>query len=146
MRRVPFLAAGLAALALAACQPVAQKQPSETAATGDVCNQLNAVATALEQVNSLKPTSTVGEAQTANKALGQAIKGLKGAEAELEQARLAAYQTQLKAFKKELAKVSKNKDLTLEQAAADLKTKAKPVVAAHQELTASVNCKPPSQP
>ena len=95
MRRVPFLAAGLAALALAACQPVAQKQPSEKAATGDVCSQLGAVATALEQVNSLKPTSTVGEAQSANKALGKAIKGLKGAEAELEAQHLALERARL---------------------------------------------------
>ena len=141
MRRVPFLAAGLAALALAACQPVAQKQPSEKAATGDVCTELNAVATALEQVNSLKPTSTVGEAQSANKALGQAIKGLKGAEAELEKARVADFESKLKAFKKEVAKVSKNKGLTLEKAADELKAKAAPVVAAHKELSASVNCK-----
>ena len=141
MRRVPFLAAGLAALALAACQPVAHKQPSEKAATGDVCTELNAVATALEQVNSLKPTSTVGEAQSANKALGQAIKGLKGAEAELEKARVADFESKLKAFKKEVAKVSKNKGLTLEKAADELKAKAAPVVAAHKELSASVNCK-----
>jgi len=141
MRRVPFLAAGLAALALAACQPVAQKQPSEKAATGDVCSELGAVATALEQVNSLKPTSTVGEAQSANKALGKAIKGLKGAEAELEAARVAEFESKLKAFKKEVAKVSKNKSLTLEKAADELKAKAVPVVAAHKELSASVNCK-----
>ena len=141
MRRVPFLAAGLAALALAACQPVAQKQPSEKVATGDVCTELNAVATALEQVNSLKPTSTVGEAQSANKALGKAIKGLKGAEAQLEKARVADFESKLKAFKKEVAKVSKNKGLTLEKAADELKAKAAPVVAAHKELSASVNCK-----
>ena len=141
MRRVPFLAAGLAALALAACQPVAQKQPSEKVATGDVCTELNAVATALEQVNSLKPTSTVGEAQSANKALGKAIKGLKGAEAQLEKARITDFETKLKAFKKEVAKVSKNKGLTLEKAADELKAKAAPVVAAHKELSASVNCK-----
>ena len=146
MRLVPLLAANLAALALTACQSVAQKQPSEKAATGNVCSQLNTVATALDQVNSLKPTSTVGEAQTANKALGKAIKGLKGAEAELEQARVADYQAKLKAFKKEVAKVSKKKALTLEQAAADLKTKAAPVLAAHKALSASVNCKAPTNP
>ena len=141
MRRVPFLAAGLAALALAACQPVAQKPPSEKVATGEVCTELNAVATALQQVNNLKPTSTVGEAQSANKALGKAIKGLKGAEAELEAARVAEFESKLKAFKKEVAKVSKNKSLTLEKAADELKAKAVPVVAAHKELSASVNCK-----
>ena len=141
MRRVPFLVAGLSALAVAACQPVAQKQPSETAATADVCTELMHVAEALEQVNNLKPTSTVGEAEDVNKHLSKAIKGLKGAEAELEKARLADFQAKLKAFKKEVAKVAKNKALTLEQAAADLKTKAAPVLAAHKELTAAVNCK-----
>ena len=146
MRRVPFLAAGLAALALAACQPVAQKQPSETVASADVCTELMHVAEALEHINALKPTSTVGEAQTANKHLGKALKGLNGAETELEKARLATFQAKLKAFKKEVAKVSKNKGETLEQAAADLKTKAAPVAAAHQELTAAVNCKAPAKP
>ena len=146
MRRVPFLAATLAALALAACQPVAQKQPSEKVAAGDVCTELTHVAEALEQVNGLKPTSTVGEAQAVNKHLGKAIKGLKAAEAELEKTRLADFQAKLKAFKKEVAKVSKNKGLTLEQAAADLKTKAAPVVAAHKELTAAVNCEASAQP
>jgi len=146
MRRVPFLAAGLAALALAACQPVAQKPPSETAATSAVCTELMQVAEALEQVNSLKPTSTVGEAQTVNKRLGKAIKGLKAAETELEKARLADFQAELKAFKKEVTKVAKNKNLTLEQAAADLKSKAAPVVAAHKELSAAVNCKAPATP
>ncbi|MFM8967131.1 MAG: hypothetical protein ACKOGI_04105 [Vulcanococcus sp.] len=144
MRRVPFLAAGLAALALAACQPVAQKQPSEKVATGDVCTELTHVAEALEQVNGLKPTSTVGEAQSVNKHLGKALKGLKAAEADLEKARLTDFQAKLKAFKKEVAKVSKSKGLTLEQAAADLKTKAAPVVAAHKELTAAVNCTAPT--
>jgi hypothetical protein len=146
MRRVPFLAAGLAALVLAACQPVAQKQPSEKVAAGDVCTELMHVAEALEQVNGLKPTSTVGEAQSVNKHLGKAIKGLKTAEAELEKARVVDFQTKLKAFKKEVAKVSQNKSLTLEQAAAELKTKAAPVVAAHKELTAAVNCGTPAKP
>mgnify|MGYP003704520537 CR=1 FL=1 len=49
--------------------------------------------------------------------------------------------SKLKAFKKEVAKVSKNKSLTLEKAADELKAKAVPVVAAHKELSASVNCK-----
>ena len=146
MRRVSILAAGLAALVLAACQPVVNKLPTEQAATGAVCTKLEAVATALEQVNSLKPTSTVGEAQAANKALGQAIKGLKGAEATLDKVRLADFQANLKAFKKELAKVSRNKKLTLEQAAADLKVKAAPVLAARKALSASVTCKEPAQP
>lgn len=146
MRRIPFLAAGLAALALAACQPVAQKQPSEKAATGAVCSQLSAVATALEKVNSLKPTSTVGEAQTANKALGKAIRGLQSAETELEQARVTDFKAKLKAFKKEVAAVSKSKAMTLEQASQDLKTKAAPVIAAHKALAASVNCETAAKP
>ena len=145
MRRVPFLAAGLAALAVAACQPVAQKQPSEQAATTDVCTELTHVAEALEQVSTLKPTSTVGEAQSVNKHLGKALKGLKAAESELEKARLADFQAKLKAFKKEVAKVSKSKSLTLEQAAADLKAKAAPVVAAHKELSAAVKCEAPAK-
>ena len=105
-----------------------------------------AVAQALGQVNNLQPSSTVGEAQTANKALGKAIKGLKGAEATLDKVRLSDFQAKLKAFKKELTKVSRNKKLTLEQAAADLKVKAAPVLAARQALSAAVTCKQPAQP
>ena len=141
MRRVSILAAGLAALTLAACQPVAQKLPSEKVAAGDVCAKFEAVAAALEQVNTLKPTSTVGDAQAANKALGQAIKGLKGAESTLDKVRLADFQAKLKVFKKELAKVPRNKGLTLEQAAKELQGKAAPLAAARQELSATVNCK-----
>jgi hypothetical protein len=146
MRRVSILAAGLAALTLAACQPVANKLPTEQVASGDVCSKLEAVAQALGEVNNLKPTSTVGEAQAANKALGKAIKGLKGAEATLEKVRLTDFQTNLRAFKKELAKVSRNKKLTLEEAAADLKVKATPVLAARKALSASITCKEPAQP
>jgi len=146
MRRFPLLAAGLAALTLAACQPVAKKLPTEQVASGEVCNRLEAVAQALEQVNSLKPTSTVGEAQAANKALGKAIKGLKGAESTLEKVRAADFQNSLKAFKKEVARVSRNKGLTLETAATDLKAKAVPVIAARKALSASVTCKEPAQP
>ena len=142
MRRVPFLAAGLAALALAACQPVAQKQPSEKVASGDVCSQLDEVAQALEHVSELKPSSTIGEAQAANKHLGKAMRGLQAAETTLEAVRLTDYKAKLKAFKKQVALVSKNKKLTLEKAAEELKSKAAPVLAAHKELTAAVNCKP----
>jgi hypothetical protein len=146
MRRFPLLAAALAALALSACQPLAQKAQNEQTAAGDVCSQLGAVAAALEQVNALKPTSTVGEAQSANQALSQAIKGLKGAESSLERARMDAFQARLKAFRKEVAKVSRNKGLTLEQAAVDLRAKAAPVIAARKELSAAVTCREAAKP
>ena len=128
-------------LALAACTPIAKKQPmSEEQAAGDVCEQLTRVGTALEAAAALQPSSTVGEAEAAGKNLRQALKGLKSAETTLEATRLKAFQQQAKAYNKELKAVAKDKKLTLEAAAETLKPKAQAVIAAHKELKAGVTC------
>ena len=96
---------------------------------------------ALEQVGALKPTSTVAEAQAAEQALGQSLEALQISENQLEKLRVEAFQEQLRSFKAEVAKVTADKDVTLEQAADELKGKAAPVIAAREALSAAVECK-----
>ena len=94
----------------------------------------------------LKPTSTVGEARKADQALATALRDLEASEEKLENLRLKAFKAQLRTFKGEVEKVSNNKGLTLEKAAELLKTKAAPVIAARQALTAEVECGAPTKP
>jgi hypothetical protein len=77
-------------------------------------------------------------------ALGTALAALETSKQDLEKLRLQAFQKQLKSFKGEVARVTNDKKLTLEQAAADLKTKAQPVITARRQLSAAVNCEVPA--
>ena len=142
MRPLPLVVAGLLGLGLTACQKpgnlAEREQKSETA----ICTQLKAAGTALEQVAALKPTSTVGDAQAADQALSKALQGLEKAETQLETLRQQNFRNQLKAFKADVAKVAADKTLTLQQAAAELKTKAQPVLTAHRDLSKAVQCAP----
>ena len=145
MRRSLTVAAACLSLALVACSPVEKKAKknkvvTEQQATVDVCEQLAKVGTALEASAALKPTSTVGEAETAGKNLRTALKGLKQAETTLEETRLKEFQEKAQAFNKQLKTVAKDKKLTLEAAAETLKPQAESVVAAHKELKAAVQC------
>jgi hypothetical protein len=143
MRRPLLTLSCLLALATAGCQQqdLAQKEQKTEA---KICAQLTAVGEALDQVAALKPTSTVGEAAAADKALAAALGSLEKAEQTLEALRLKNFQTQLKAFKADVAKVASDKNQTLEQAALQLKTKATPVIAARQQLSAAVKCEEPA--
>ena len=142
MRRT--LAAAALSLSLAACSSAQNtettKLPSEEQAIAAVCDQLNAVGTALEASSALTPTSTVGEAEAAGEQLRTALEGLNQAETTLEETRLAAFQKQAQAFNNQLQAVAKEKQLTLEEAAKTLKPQADSVVAAHKELKAAVQC------
>jgi len=143
MRR-PLLALTCAlALASAGCQKqtIAQR---EQKTESQICSQLASVGQALEQVAALKPTSTVGEATAADKALATALNSLAGSKQQLEKLRLQNFSTQLSAFKAEVAKVASNKKQTLEQAAVELKAKALPVIAARHQLSAAVKCVEPA--
>ena len=148
MRRSLAIAAACLSLALVACSPVEKKKKNKVAteqqATVDVCDQLIKVGAALEVSANLQPTSTVGEATAADRALASALAGLEKAEQTLEQLRLKNFQTQLQAFKADVAKVASNKGQTLEQAAQQLKTKAEPVIAARRQLSAAVKCEEPA--
>jgi hypothetical protein len=144
MRRSLTVAAACLSLALVACSPVEKKKKNkvvtEQQATVDVCDQLANVGAALEASAALKPSSTVGEAEAAGKNLRTALKGLKQAETTLEEARLKDFQAKAQAFNKQLKTVAKDKQLTLEEAAATLKPQAESVLAAHKELKAAVQC------
>ncbi len=138
----PHTLAILLALGLAAsgCQRADLSQRQEKT-EARVCSQLASVGTALEQVAALKPTSTVAEAQAADKALGQSLEALEVSENELEKLRIEAFQKQLRDFRGEVSKVTADKSMTLEQAAADLKGKVAPVIAARKALSGAVQCK-----
>ena len=143
MRRSLLAASLLVALVAAGCQSQnLAKREQKTEAK--ICEQLSAVGAALEQVAALQPTSTVGEAQAADKALSTALDKLGQAEQTLEKLRLQAFQTQLKTFKAEVERVSSNQKLTLEEAATVLKAKAGPVIAARKALSTAVKCPEPA--
>lgn len=129
----------LIGLSLSGCQ-----RKSEQALEAAVCTNLEAVGSALEQVGALKPTSTVGEAAAASKALDSALSALNKSEVNLEKARVDAFKGQLKTFNAEVGRVTRDKKLTLEEAAADLKTRAVPVIEARRRLYAQVKCTPGS--
>jgi hypothetical protein len=139
---LPVLA-GLLAFSAAACgtQNLAEKEAKTEAR---ICTQLAAVGQALDQVAALKPTSTVGEAVAADRALDTALAGLETAEQTLEALRLKNFQNQLKTFKGDVATVASNKNQTLEQAAVQLKAKSQPVISARRQLSSAVNCKEPA--
>jgi len=141
MRRPLLALTCLLALASVGCQKqtIAQReQKTET----QICSQLASVGKALEQVAALTPTSTVGDATAADRALATALTSLQGSKQQLEKLRLQSFNTQLTAFKAEVAKVASNKKQTLEQAAVELKAKAQPVIAARRQLSAAVKCAP----
>ena len=143
MRRSLLAASVLVALVAAGCQSQnLAKREQKTEAK--ICQQLGEVGAALDKVAALKPTSTVGEARAADKALSTALEKLGQAEQTLEKLRLQAFQTQLKTFKGEVERVSANKKLTLEEAATVLKAKAGPVIAARKALSAAVKCQEPA--
>jgi transposase len=138
MRRLIALAMALTTLGLAGCQQASQK--TEAALEAKVCANLTAVGAALDQVAALKPTSTVGDATAANKALTRSLEALNHSEALLEKMRLRQFRDQLSAFNREATRVAGNKSLTLEEAAADLKTKAQPVIAARRRVSEQAKC------
>jgi hypothetical protein len=143
MRRSILPVVALASLAVLSCQrPDLAKKELKT--EQKICQQLSEVAKALEQVAALQPTSTVGQARSADLALGTALAALETSKQDLENLRLQAFQKQLKSFKGEVARVTNDKKLTLEQAATDLKTKAQPVITARRQLSAAVNCEAPA--
>ena len=95
---------------------------------------------AVEQVNGLTPDSTVADAQQAGDKLKGALSALNKAEGQLEKAEVKQYRDQVDLFRKAVAEVSKNKDLTLAEAAEQLKGKAAPLLAAREQLASTTVC------
>jgi vacuolar-type H+-ATPase subunit I/STV1 len=138
MRFAQIFGGTLLALSLVACQQNPEK--TEKKAEVAVCENLASVGDAIESVQALTPTSTVGDAVKAQKTLATAINKLEKSEESLEKIRVRDLRTQLKTFNEEVEQVSKQSKLTLEQAAQELKVKAQPVIAARQRALAEVEC------
>lgn len=144
LNRSLLAALALSALVSGGCQQNLPKQKAQTEKL--ICTQLAEVSQALEGVAALKPTSTVGEAKKADQTLATALTKLEASQEKLDNLRLRAFKTQLRTFRGEVEKVSRNKGLTLEMAANLLKAKAAPVIAARQALNAEVECPETSKP
>jgi hypothetical protein len=137
-RTLSLPAAGLLALALSACQAdLAKKEQKAEAA---VCQNLGAVATALDGVAALTPSSTVAQAQQTERSLATALGDLNRSESKLEAVRLKAFKAQLQTFRGEVQRVSRESDLTLKEAGTALKAKATPLIEARRQLSAAVKC------
>ncbi len=131
-------------LALAACQPAEKKAVKEEAKvisdSGLVCNAAAEVEKALEKVDDLTPASTVADAEAAGASLKKALATFDKAEKELQSSKLKEYRDQVEIYEKFVGEIRKNKSMTLEEAAQQLKAKAAPVIAAHDQFEETMAC------
>lgn len=131
-------------LALAACQSAEKKAVTDEVKVAKgveaVCSAQADVDAAVIAVNALTPESTVADAEKAGKKLNNALTSLNKAEDQLAKAEVKEYRDQVQRFREAVDEVSKNKDLTLAEAAEQLKGKAAPVVAAREQLAATTVC------
>ena len=139
------LSAALAlSLALVACQSVQKRAGNDelkvVKGVEAVCAAQADVDAAMEQVNALTPDSTVADAQLAGDKLKGALSALDKAEGQLAKAEVNEYRDQVELFRKAVDEVSKNKDLTLAEAAEQLKGKAAPLLAAREQLASITVC------
>jgi hypothetical protein len=95
---------------------------------------------ALAKVDDLTPASTVADAEAAGASLKKALATFDQAETELQTAKLKEYRDQVEIYEKFVGEIRQNKTMTLEEAAQQLKTKADPVIAAHEQLAETVAC------
>ena len=131
-------------VALTACQSVEKKavkdQAKVVADSSLVCMAAAEVEKALGKVDDLTPTSTVAEAEAAGESLKKALAKLDTAEKELQTSQLNEYRDQVAIYEKFVGQIRQNKTMTLEEAAQQLKAKAAPVIAAHEQLMETTAC------
>ena len=131
-------------LALAACQSVEKKavvdQAEVVSDSGLVCKATAEVEKALDKVDDLTPASTVADAEAAGASLKKALATLDQAETELQTAQLNEYRDQVAIYETFVGQIRQNKTMTLEEAAKQLKAKAAPVIAAHEQLAETTAC------
>jgi len=131
-------------LALVACQSADKKAENDEVkvvkGVEAVCAAQVDVDAAVDQVNGLTPDSTVADAQQAGDKLKGALSALNKAEDQLEKAEVKEYRDQVEIFRKAVDEVSKNKDLTLAEAADQLKGKAAPLLVAREQLASTTVC------
>jgi|TARA_B100000073_G_scaffold338761_1_gene336298 hypothetical protein len=145
MTSVRVLPAALAlSLALVACQSAEKKADNDEVkvvkGVEAVCAAQADVDAAVLKVNELTPDSTVADAQQAGDKLKGALSALSKAEGQLEKAEVKEYRDQVEIFRKAVDEVSKKKDLTLAEAADQLKGKAAPLIAAREQLASTTVC------
>ena len=131
-------------LALVACQSAEKKADNDEVkvvkGVEAVCAAQADVDAALLKVNELTPESTVADAQQAGDKLKGALSALSKAEGQLEKAEVNEYRDQVEIFRKAVDEVSKKKDLTLAEAADQLKGKVSPLIAAREQLASTTVC------
>ena len=131
-------------VALTACQSVEKKAVKDQAKvvsdSGLVCTAAADVEKALDKVDDLTPASTVAEAEAAGESLKKALATLDKAEKELQTSQLNEYRDQVEIYEKFVGQIRQNKTMTLEEAAQQLKEKAAPVIAAHEQLLETTVC------
>lgn len=121
MAAVRFLPAVLAlSLTLAACESSSQKATNDEIKVAEgvelVCSARNQVDQAVAVVNALTPESTIAQAE------------------------FSEYRDQVKIFRDAVDEIREKKDLTLAEAADQLKGKVAPVIAAREQLMATTVC------
>jgi hypothetical protein len=131
-------------LVLAACQSMEKKALTDQAKvlsdSGLVCKATAEVEKALDKVDDLTPASTVADAEVAGASLKKALATLDQTETELETAQLKEYRDQVAIYETFVGQIRQNKTMTLEEAAQQLKAKAAPVIAAHEQLVETTAC------
>ena len=131
-------------LALVACQSAEKRADKDeiqvVKGVEAVCAAQADVDAAIDTVNDLSPRSTVADAQKAGERLKVALSALNRAEEQLERAEVKEYRDQVGIFSNAVDEVSKSKDLTLAEAAEQLKTKATPLLAARRQLASTTVC------
>lgn len=128
------------ALALVGCGQRGDQEKKITQAEAGICTELARIDTALEQAAALTPESTVGDVKKVRTELRDAMRALVPYEKELEQARYREYDEKGKAVRLELKSIEEDPQLTLAQASERLQTKVQAAIAAHEALSAGVDC------
>ena len=121
MAAVRFLSAVLAlSLTLASCESSSQKATNDEIKVAEgaelVCSARNQVDQAVAVVNALTPESTIAQAE------------------------FSEYRDQVKIFRDAVDEIREKKDLTLAEAADQLKGKVAPVIVAREQLMATTLC------
>jgi|TARA_B100001093_G_scaffold512871_1_gene583576 predicted nuclease of restriction endonuclease-like RecB superfamily len=142
LRTLP--AALVLGLAMTACQSAEKKAENDQAKVVSdvavVCSASADVETALKNVDELTPASTVADAETAGNSLKEALSKLDRAEKQLIKSEVKEYRDQVAIYKDFIAQVRKNKTMTLEEASQQIKTMARPLVAAQKQLLEETVC------
>ena len=108
--------------------------------SGLVCKATAEVEKALDNVDDLTPVSTVAETDVVSAPLKKALATLDQVETELQTAQLKEYRDQVALYETFVGLIRQHKTMTIEEAGQQLKAKAAPVIAAHEQLAETTAC------